>query len=428
VENKDVQNCTMIWYPSFEGRIPDMEKLKMQLNIIKSMKMKPNYSALAREYGIDRRTVKKYYEGYEGKPVKRNKKSKLDRYYEEIRNKLSIKGVTVKAVYEYLRDKGLDIGTYSNFNKYIKKKGIKASKKQECHPRFETGLGEQAQVDWKEGIKLISSEGEEIIFNVFSYKLSNSRYCYFEYRKSKTQRDLIECLINAFKYTGGVPKEILFDNMSSLVNIENGGRRRINNKMKAFAEDFRFKIQLCRPGRGCTKGKIETANKFIDWVIPYNYEFKTEEDLKQIIKNICIKVNTLVNQSTGVPPLLLFQKEKEYLSPLPNRSVMESYICSEHRVKVHKDSLVYYKGNRYSVPPKYINKTVTLEQRENELHIYYNTELISVHMLTNKRINYDYEHYKELLGRVMKEDLNEIEAICDRNLRKLDNFINSGKG
>jgi len=46
----------------------------------------------------------------------------------------------------------------------------------------------------------------------------------------------------------------------------------------------------------------------------------------------------------------------------------------------------------------------------------------------NKRINYDYEHYKELLGRVMKEDLNEIEAICDRNLRKLDNFINSGKG
>lgn len=45
-------------------------------------------------------------------------------------------------------------------------------------------------------------------FNVFSYKLRYSRYCYFEYRKEKTQQDVFECLISAFKQTGGVPKEI----------------------------------------------------------------------------------------------------------------------------------------------------------------------------------------------------------------------------
>jgi len=42
-----------------------MEKLKSQLRLIKDMRLKPNYSALAREYGYDRRTVKKYNEGYE---------------------------------------------------------------------------------------------------------------------------------------------------------------------------------------------------------------------------------------------------------------------------------------------------------------------------------------------------------------------------
>ena len=41
-----------------------MEKLITQLRILKEMNLKPNYSALAREYGCDRRTVKKYNEGY----------------------------------------------------------------------------------------------------------------------------------------------------------------------------------------------------------------------------------------------------------------------------------------------------------------------------------------------------------------------------
>ena len=44
-----------------------------QINILKIMNIKPNYSELARQYNIDRRTVKKYYEGYDGKSKTRNK-------------------------------------------------------------------------------------------------------------------------------------------------------------------------------------------------------------------------------------------------------------------------------------------------------------------------------------------------------------------
>lgn len=42
--------------------------LLTQLKIFKLTNLKPNYSELARQYGVDRRTVKKYYDGYEGKP------------------------------------------------------------------------------------------------------------------------------------------------------------------------------------------------------------------------------------------------------------------------------------------------------------------------------------------------------------------------
>ena len=397
------------------------DSLRVQLSIIKAMELKPNFSELARKYGFDRRTIKKYYDGYEGKPKSRNKPSKLDKYKDEIIEKLQIEGIKVKAVYEYFVDKECDVGTYSNFNKYIKNNNLKPISKTKGHPRFETPPGKQAQVDWKEDLKLISKYNEEFIINVFTYKLVNSRYCHFEYKKHRTQQDVFDSLIKAFKETGGVPKEILFDNMTTVVDLING-RRRINTKMQAFANDFGFKISLCKPRRSFTKGKVETANKFVEWLLVYNYEFEDEEDLINIIKNINKKVNQYASQATGVPPILLFQKEKEYLQPLPKNQVIESYMNHELRTSVHKDSLVNYKGRKYSVPPKYIGKEVLLKQIQNELHIYCNTELIRIHQISDKNFNYQPDDYKALMAQSIKDD-NDLERIISENLNALDNFL-----
>ena len=74
------------------------EALKTQLKILKLSDIKPNFSELARIYDLDRRTVKKYYDGYEGKAAHRDKPSKLDKHYDIIKQKLSIKGANVRAV------------------------------------------------------------------------------------------------------------------------------------------------------------------------------------------------------------------------------------------------------------------------------------------------------------------------------------------
>jgi len=395
--------------------------LRAQLNIIKLMDLKPNFSDLARQYGLDRRTVKKYYEGYEGKPKTRNKTSKLDKYKDEIIEKLQIKGIKVKAIYEYFLDKGYDVGGYSNFNKYIKNNDLKPAAKSKGHPRFETLPGKQAQVDWKEDVKLISKYNEEFIINVFSYKLGNSRYCHFEYKKHRTQQDVFDSLIKAFKQTGGVPKEILFDNMRTVVDIVDN-RRRINTKMQAFADDFGFKISLCKPRKSYTKGKVEAANKFVEWLLAYNHDFEDEDDLISIIKNINNKVNQYVCQATEVPPILLFQKEKEYLQPLPKNLIIESYMDHELRTSVHKDSLVNYKGRKYSVPPKYIGKDVLLKQIDNQLYIYCNIELIRIHQLSNKNFNYEPEDYKALMAQSIKDN-NDLDNIVLENLNILDSFL-----
>ena len=64
-----------------------------QISVLKVMNIKPNFSDLARQYGLDRRTVKKYYNGYKGKAKTRNKPSKLDKYRSEIIVKLYIIGM-----------------------------------------------------------------------------------------------------------------------------------------------------------------------------------------------------------------------------------------------------------------------------------------------------------------------------------------------
>ena len=168
------------------------QSLLTQLSICKLSNIKPNFAELAREYNLDWRTVKKYYDGYEGKPKHRSKPSKLDPYLDIIKQKLSIRGVTARAVYEFILDeKDSNIGTYSNFNKYIKSKGLKPVKTPKGHPRFETEPGVQAQVDWKEDISIANRYGEIFTFQVFDYKLGYSRYPVFTYKLQKTRQDVL---------------------------------------------------------------------------------------------------------------------------------------------------------------------------------------------------------------------------------------------
>ena len=90
--------------------------LKGELAIMDSLETKPNYAALGRKYGMDWRTVKKYHNGYEGRSPTRKKGSKLDQYKTEISEKLTIKRITVRGIYEFMVKKyGIEhIGSYTN--------------------------------------------------------------------------------------------------------------------------------------------------------------------------------------------------------------------------------------------------------------------------------------------------------------------------
>lgn len=225
-------------------------------------------------------------------------------------------------------------------------------------------------------------------------------------------------MIKTFEYINGVPKELLTDNMSSIVDINT---HTFYKEFIAFTNDMQTKPKSCKPRHPYTKGKDESANRFMSWLIPYNNEFEDEQDLIRIIKEINLKVNKQVNSTIGVSPIMLFNKEKEYLKPLPNSKIIDQYLIDTIRIKISNESLFYYKGKKYSVPNKFINFTLDLQENNNKLYVYYNKELITIHHISGKNINYKEEHYIDGLSNILKNKTQEqIEYLAKKNLENLN--------
>ena len=101
-------------------------------------------------------------------------------------------------------------------------------------------------------MKMISKYGEVFEFNIFSVTLGASRLHIFIYSKFKTRIDVQRCLVKVFQYIGGVPKELLTDNMSSIVNTNT---KEFLKEFVAFSKDMDVNIKKCKPRHPYTKSK-----------------------------------------------------------------------------------------------------------------------------------------------------------------------------
>ena len=380
-------------------------------------------SAIAKIMGCDPRTVKKYIEGYV--PQKRRavkKKSKLDEFKNIIETKLEL-GCSSMAIYKYIQKDGYT-GSYSLVADYSAKHKQEEIKK--ATMRYETSPGLQAQVDWKESIKMTSKAGQMYEVNIFLMVLGYSRTKFLKLTSDRTQKTLFSCMNKAFEYFNGVPKEILFDNMSTVVDRANSriGNVKINGKFMQYAKDVGFKVVTCRAYRPQTKGKVESLAKLVDRLKVYNNEFENYEELEKIVNNFMQEINNEVSQGTNEKPVDRIKKETKYLLPLPNQDILRTYITSPKEYKVSKESMITYKGQKYSVPTYLIGELVSVKETDEYIHIYYTTNLITTHRKTDKFLNYHKEHLKEILQSDALKNIPdiEIEKFAEEYLHDYDNL------
>lgn len=252
--------------------------------------------------------------------------------------------------------------------------------------------------------------------NVAVLLLSYSRFRVFHLSVSKSQRVLLSFLTEAFEAFGGVPDEIVTDNMKNVMDEARTdySAGKVNPKFHQFAKDFGFKVRPCIAGRPRTKGKVETTMKLLDEIHAYQGKL-TLEELHQFVQDLCNRINHEMHQGTGKIPIFEFRKEKNLLHQLPTEKVRDSYRIKHTLVKVNATNMISYKSNQYSVPAKYRGKKVGLQVYDDQLWIYYSTELIAQHPISNKKLNYQEAHYQEALG-VSMPCFPDIDDLAKRNL------------
>ena len=350
---------------------------------IKEVKMMINKSEIARRFGCSINTVNKYLETqFNNKKAKRNYSSKLDDFKGIIIEKVDDFAANGRSIYNFIKDKGYT-GSYGIVSKFIREHKDEQQKK--ATMRFETTPAYQAQVDWKENFKIINKEKKEFEINIFLMILGYSRYKYIELTLDKTQDTLFECIMHACKEFGGVPHEVLFDNMATVVDRTSSTYRIvvINKKFAQFAKDVGFSVNTCRPYRPQTKGKVECVAKLMNRLKVYNKEFSTIEELNEIVNKLKKEINE-EDINFIEKPIDRIKEEQKYLYPMPSIECISQYFCQNRGYKVSKESMITYKKHKYSVPIRYIGEYLTVDEKEDTLDIYYTTDLIVSHKISRK--------------------------------------------
>ena len=353
-----------------------------------------SYSELGRKYNIDRRTAKKYAES-ESRPeyvLTDSKPSKLDPYKAQIVMWLEEAPYSAMRIWEKIKEQGFE-GSYSVVKHFVR--GKKEQLNEQATVRFETMPGLQAQMDWAffEDYR-VRENGEEKKLYCFLMILGYSRMRYIEFVTDMSTDTLIRCHVNAFRYFGGYPEEILYDNMKQVVikRLMKQEESTLNRQFEDFAGFYGFKPILCRPYRGQTKGKIERTVRYVRENFMVGIHYKGMDDLNGQALAWCNKVNAKEHGTTGDIPFQRMKKER--LNPL----IREYIIDKINLRRVQKDCLISYGGNQYSVPSEYAGKDVAVVALGNTLAVYHEGKQVAVHRISyqKKDMVVNPHHYQRL--------------------------------
>ncbi|MCT8975323.1 IS21 family transposase, partial [Clostridium sp. CX1] len=362
-------------------------------------------------YNIDWRTAKKYATS-EGKPkytLREPKPSKLDDFKPMINSLLEEAPYTAVRIYEIILENGYT-GKLGIVKKYVK--SIKRKLNNKATVRFETLPGKQGQVDWGHFGEFIDKNSIKRNLYCFLMVLGYSRTRYIEFVTDMTTTTLVRCHNNAFRYFRGYPDEILYDNMKQVVikRVLKQENSKLNPLFEDFAGFYGFKPILCRPYRGQTKGKIERTVRFVRENFFVGIRFESIDDLNKQALAWCDKVNSRTHSTTNEVPFDRLSRENL-------NKIDREYVLNINEIrKVEKDCLISFQNNKYSVPPEYIGKEVTVLSTQNLLKVYHNEILIATHNIPDTKHNMivTKTHYDKISSKESKVYKNSIYDLSDR--------------
>ena len=373
-------------------------------------------SEIARRTGCTRKTVCKYVRAKQapGYKSRRELPSILNPYEPYLRKRMDEGVFNCSKLLDELRSQGYP-GQKTIIKDFIRPYRI--AQREIATVRFETEPGKQVQFDWAHFGKIFH-EGHWRKLYAFMMTMGYSRAIYLEFTVSQDIEHFLHCQMHAFRYFGGIPEEVLIDNLKSAVLWRDGPQIRWNARYLDFAAHYGFIPRPCWPYRAQTKGKVEKTVSYVRGNFWVGIHFTDLADLNEQARVWMDEVaNVRLHQTTRAVPFERLEEERGRLAPIGAVAPYDPSYISQRMVT--KDCLISYRGVRYSVPHAYVGKTVTVREpvEGGSIRIYFREEQIASHDLSSEKgaMIINQEHCRGLVSthrwfsRVQTQKLNGVK-------------------
>lgn len=258
-------------------------------------------------------------------------------------------------LYEMVKQRGYP-GAPDHFRAIVARH--RPSKPAEAYLRLRTLPGEQAQVDWAHFDHVQIGQAKRRLL-AFVMVLSWSRRVFLRFYLGDAMPNFLRGHVDALEFFGGVPRDLLYDNLKSAVIERVGDAIHFNETILALAGHYRFLPKPVGVARGNEKGRVERSIQYIRHSFFAAREWKDLDDLNAQALDWCVGLSS-DRRCPGDRALTVheaYAQEKPTLIALPDNP----YPAEEREeVKVPKTPYVRFDLNDYSVPHTLVRKTLVV--------------------------------------------------------------------
>jgi transposase len=223
--------------------------------------------------------------------------------------------------------------------------------------------------------------GEARAAQVFIAALGASNYTYAEATWTQGLSDWIGAHCRAFAYFGGVPAQIVSDNLKSGVTKACFYEPAVNRTYAEMAAHYNTAVVPARPRKPRDKAKAEVAVQVAQrWIVARlrNRRFFSLSELNEAIRDLLDRLNGRVTRHLGASRRALFEDlERPALKSLPQAP----YVFAEWRQRaVGLDYHVDVEKHYYSAPHTLLREKVWVRITARTVEIFHRGERVAAHV------------------------------------------------
>jgi transposase len=340
--------------------------------------------AIQRMLGYDRETIRKAIvqaapEPYRlarprAAPVIGPYKQRIGELLVESKKQKRKQRYTAHRIFEILRSEGYT-GSEGAVHNYVSRERRKEAYKEKYIP-LEFDPGQDGQVDWGEAEVILA--GERVTVQLFILRLNYSKARFVMAFPFQKQEAFFEGHNQAFRFFGGIPRRLTYDNLKTAVyKILTGRNRQEQESFKRLRSYYLFESNYCNPAQGHEKGGVENDVGYAqrNFMTPL-LQADSYEELNAILWKACQenRHRRVRGQLASVADLLSDERSK--FLPLPGELFPA---CISYPVRPNGYSQVDLDTNRYSVPAEHGNDQLVLRAHPFRVEILLGEEVIATH-------------------------------------------------